>query len=81
MFRSTTMEEKPHDIFTILGQEPEQTDVILKFGLASPVAIILWHVIGSFFLPIAGRGAGDSGADLPLRRCNRLPFGTDDPQR
>ena len=46
------MEEKPHDIFTILRQEPGQTDVILKFGLASPVAIILWHVIGSFFLPM-----------------------------
>jgi hypothetical protein len=45
------MQEKVENILALYRREPEQTELILKLGLATPLVIILFHWIGNYVMP------------------------------
>ncbi len=36
----------------LFKRDPEQGQFLLKFGLGAPIIIVVWHLIGGYFLPV-----------------------------
>jgi hypothetical protein len=45
------MNESKESILSVLRREPERSDLIIKFGLGMPVAIVVWDWAGGLILP------------------------------
>ena len=39
-------------LLSLFNREPEQSQFLLKFGLGGPVVIVVWHLLGGYFLPV-----------------------------
>jgi hypothetical protein len=45
------MSERNDSILAVLNREPEQSQLLLKVGLAGPAFIVIWDWVGGYFLP------------------------------